>query len=293
MPGENRKLELLIMRRAVALLSATSSNALLGPHDSPRVVGNCLVARRGDTLRLELLTEPGNVQSEWDLAGATAPDYAGTMAHMARAALAHRAGPQRVLLLGLGGGTIAADLLLHDRRLHVTAIERDADVAAAAREVFIPAMLPPVAREKIDIVLADAVERILHRRKAGVAPHAREQMRYDVILEDFAYESPGLLHASFWRALRQDWAANDCTLLINTLYPHCKQMDDLACDLADGGWTGLRQRVDRGLQVLPGVAGRRSNDPSTWQPRDNMIFSATSGVTVPMESDSVDSECVP
>ena len=52
-------------------------------------------------------------QSEWDMASGRAPDYAGVMASLATAALSSRPrGDRRVLMLGLGGGTIAADIML-------------------------------------------------------------------------------------------------------------------------------------------------------------------------------------
>ena len=52
-------------------------------------------------------------QSEWDMASGCAPDYAGVMASLATDALGSRPrGDRRVLMLGLGGGTIAADIML-------------------------------------------------------------------------------------------------------------------------------------------------------------------------------------
>ena len=52
-------------------------------------------------------------QSEWDMASGCAPDYAGVMASLATDALSSRPrGDRRVLMLGLGGGTIAADIML-------------------------------------------------------------------------------------------------------------------------------------------------------------------------------------
>ena len=54
-----------------------------------------------------------HLQSEWDLASGRAPDYAGVMASLATDALGSRPrGDRRVLMLGLGGGTIAADIML-------------------------------------------------------------------------------------------------------------------------------------------------------------------------------------
>ena len=61
------------------------------------------------------------MQSEWDLASGRAPDYAGVMASLATDALGSRPrGDRRVLMLGLGGGTIAADIMLVYAPLHGT-----------------------------------------------------------------------------------------------------------------------------------------------------------------------------
>jgi hypothetical protein len=47
------------------------------------------------------------------MASGCAPDYAGVMASLATDALGSRPrGDRRVLMLGLGGGTIAADIML-------------------------------------------------------------------------------------------------------------------------------------------------------------------------------------
>ena len=307
------------VRRALTYLSAlgstfgSSSSSLLSG-GAPIVVGSAMVLRHGNFLRLERTAEPGNVQSEWDLLQQIAPDYAGTMADMAREALDGRNGPQRVLLLGLGGGTMAADLLcggvsrLADWRLHVTAVESDSDVAQIAREYFIPAMFheQPAAQERLSVVVADAIELVASgsdgggptgaadgaastllnlpwedeaaavgaRAEGKAGARAMQGRRFDVILEDFAYESPGLLRAPFWRALRENFAARDATLISNTLYAERSLMGSLQSELQAAGWADVRQRVDRGLQALPGEA-TASWDPADWEPRDNMIFVAT------------------
>jgi len=130
-----------------ALQQPAAPPPLLRPGES-RVVGGCLVEHRGDLLRLCSSIEPENIQvattacilaharvtltptctstctctrtctfkslqSEWDLASGRAPDYAGVMASLATDALGSRPrGDRRVLMLGLGGGTIAADIML-------------------------------------------------------------------------------------------------------------------------------------------------------------------------------------
>ena len=126
-----------------ALQQPAAPPPLLRPGES-RVVGGCLVEHRGDLLRLCSSIEPENIQvataacilahahvthtptcastctctftclqSEWDLASGRAPDYAGVMASLATDALGSRPrGERRVLMLGLGGGTIAADIML-------------------------------------------------------------------------------------------------------------------------------------------------------------------------------------
>ena len=86
-------------------------------------------------------------------------------------------------------------------------------------------------------------------------------------------QRPTLLEQSFWQDLRV-LAAPDCTLLVNTLYEARAPMERLACTLTASGWSDVQQHVDRGLQAEAGEE-RRPTNPQTWQPRDNMIFSAT------------------
>ena len=54
-------------------------------------------------------------------------------------------------------------------------------------------------------------------------------------------------------------------------------MDGLVQDMRAAGWSHVRQQVDRGLQAEPGDA-KRSSDPSTWLPRDNMILEAVNAL---------------
>ena len=64
------------------------------------------------------------------------------MASIASAALEGRRNG-RVLMLGLGGGTIAADIMMSepiDWSLQVTCVEADEDTAEAARLYFLPLM---------------------------------------------------------------------------------------------------------------------------------------------------------
>ena len=163
-----------------------------------RRLGNCIVHRRGDMLRLERAQEPGNIQSEWDAGMCCTPDYAGTMAEMARDALVSsqpQAGGRCVLMLGLGGGTIAGQLLLRgglpdgsfDPLLHVTAVESDVDVARAASRYFMPLMFEQAAgaaslQRRLHILHADALGVV--EGTVGLGEHGP----FDVIIEDFACE---------------------------------------------------------------------------------------------------------
>ena len=188
-------------------------------------------------------------------------------------------GLQNILILGHGGGTMAADLLLTsppDVGLNVTAVESDSDVAEAAQQYFHPNMFAhsePGVASRLSVVQADAVD-LVSSAAAGVADGAcaLRTGAYDVILEDFAYERPGWLRAPFWRSLRA-LAAPGGHLVVNTLYDHAQQMADLEEELQAAGWSDVRKHVDRGLQAELGER-RRSTDPSTWQFRDNMIFDA-------------------
>ena len=158
----------VVPTRALACLAVP----LLAPGAS-RIVGGCLVARQGSFLRLERTAEPGNVQSEWDLDRMRAPDYAGTMAEMARTALDGRAGVQNILILGHGGGTMAADLLTSppDWRMRIMAVEADADVVEAAQQHFHPHMFADseaAVTSRLTVVQADAVD-LISRAAAGGA----------------------------------------------------------------------------------------------------------------------------
>jgi len=251
-----------------------------------RRIGNCVVHRKEDMLRLERAQEPGNIQSEWDIGMRRTPDYAGTMASMAREALvAQQTGDarRRVLMLGLGGGTIAGQLLLaggredgaFDSHLHVTAIEADVDVAQAACRYFVPQMFEHSPNEsslhrRLRVLNADAVG-VVH---GSIDLSEEDQVPYDVIIEDFAYEDPGRFRAPFWQSVRERFAApQGCVLLINTLYSEPQQMATLQDDLRAAGWKDVRQRVDRGLQILPWERQHRLR-PEDWRLNDNMIFSA-------------------
>ena len=247
-----------------------------------RSVGKCEVYCKGDSLFLERKQERGNIQSEWLLRERRTNDYAAVMASEAQAALAGNGQQQQqsVLMLGLGGGTIGGQILQGDRgqagvagwsdehrRLRVTAIESDADVCHAASRYFLPSMFddhgdlhnPQHPTQSLVILHADAIAFVegavsltgADVTDAGAGP-------FDVIVEDFAYESPGRLRAPFWCLLRQRLAARSCTLVANTLYPRRAQLDILAQDLRGAGWEDVRWRVEHGQ----------------WQPNKNAIFCA-------------------
>lgn len=287
--------------RACALGTAAAPQ-LLQPGESRRV-GSCLVDRRGDTLRLERVdAEPGNIQSEWRLDERRAPDYAGVMADMGLESLAGRRGG-RVLMLGLGGGTIAAHMLLRaaaaaepDWGLSITAVEYDADVSAAAQELFFPLMLDAsdaaasnMAR-RVHIVEADAVSAVMEAA-AGTDSGGRGlddgggglDGPFDCIIEDFAYARHGFAGTAgpdgFWRSLRSLCAPGG-VVVANTLYDEAAQMDALERDLRGAGWRDINRRVDRGLQRewpwerWGWPPGRGEAAEPSWRPRDNMIFRA-------------------
>lgn len=265
-------------------MAATDGAGLLKAGDSRRI-GGCEVYRQGDRLFLERAAEPGNVQSEWDIATGTAPDYAGTMADMARSVLDETPGGRRVLMLGMGGGTIAGQLLCGsgagtgfstDWALHITAIEADPDVTAAAHSFYFPVMFGHCReaknmRSRIKVVHADAFAvangSVVLKEAAGASFCGP----FDVIIEDFGYPSYGRLTMPFWRSLRA-FAAPEGTILINTLYEHASELAMLERDLRAAGWRRLRRRVDRGMQAEPGAC--KSPRAEDWQPGDNLIFSA-------------------
>ena len=252
-------------------------------HGEERQVGNCVVTRHGDMLRMERLQESGNIQSEWDIARGCAPDYAGTIADLACMALARRQHPHgggRVLMLGLGGGTVAGHVLFgpgqQDLSHQITAVEADADVAEAACRYFVPHMFASscvgmAQQQQLRVLHADAFDIVEGR----VQLDAKGNKLYDVLIEDFAYEEYGALRTPFWRSLRTRFAMPAAVLLVNTLYSSRREMSLLERDLRTAGWTNVVQRVDRGLQA----SEHQSKRPGVreWQPNDNMIFSATNG----------------
>ncbi|KAL1499662.1 hypothetical protein AB1Y20_011859 [Prymnesium parvum] len=243
--------------------------APLAPGASVTIAGRVLVSRHADLLRLELLSEPSAIQSEWHLSRRLAPDYAGAIAERARAALP-RGG--QLLLLGLGGGSIAGQLLCGASAaagVRVAAVEADAAVAAAARDYFFPAMFAGSRRRaarRLRVAVADA-----RRVAAGDAPPPRGAAGpYDVIVEDFAYAAHGGVGVGFWRALRERHAAPRATLLVNTLYTHFTEHERLERDLRRAGWGGIRRTVERGLQAEAAAEAAAE----AWTPGDNMIVSA-------------------
>jgi len=298
---------------------ALGCSAALQPQAAPppllragesRVVGSCLIEHRGDSLRLCSSVEPENIQSEWDMASGRAPDYAGVMASLATAALSSRPrGDRRVLMLGLGGGTIAADIMLAepvDWTLRVTCVEADADTASAAQQFFIPLMFAPddctsaAARSgsenmlrRLDVIVADATTCVAQAQAQTDTDTDTDTDTvevlggpFDIIVEDFAYLRHGFAGtgAPFWRDLRRALCAPGGTVLINTLYDSRSELEALERDLTAAGWRDVRRRLDRGLQVQVGNRWEgktrgvgtetKTVPPSEWRRRDNMIFAA-------------------
>jgi len=98
--------------------------------------------------------------------------------------------PQRVLLIGLGGGSLALFLLQHFPRVHITAVESRPSVVTIARRFF---SLPDRSETRLRVVIDDGVAFIRHN-----------EQRYDLILVDaFDPEGihPGVCQADFFTAL--------------------------------------------------------------------------------------------
>jgi len=240
------------------LSMASGSVATLASKGYQRAVGECLVVRQGDRLLLMRAQEPENIQSEWDIANARAPDYAGTIAAIATGALRRRAPEGRLLMLGLGGGTIAASVLRDVQNASVVAVEHDRDVIEAAQRFFYPFMLSPRLEERLHVLQACALRFVHGEAEAHVAEH---RGAFDVLVEDFGYDEFGLLREPFWRALR-GLAAPGATLIVNTLYRSRAEIEMLSRHLAAAGWHGERR-------ILDGGGGMEE-----WDPSINVIFTA-------------------
>ena len=181
-------------------------------------------------------------------------------------------------MLGLGGGTIAGQMLCSssDCSLHVTAVEADADVVDAASDHFLPLMFganPHVEpaqeanlRRRLHVARADANSFVNGSTALPAAPFGPP---YDVVVEDFSYGVYGQLAPAFWRSLRM-LTTDGGTLLVNTLFPHFTEMDHLARDLRTAGWSSVSMVVDRGVDDDEADVSR----PQDWRPGDNMIVSA-------------------
>lgn len=277
LPAQNVGLRMI----TTELLTTVPSEPLV-PGDQ-RSVGNCVVQRSHDSITLFKETEPDNIQSEWHVPSGSAPDYAGCIGRMAREALESQSKTGgRVLMLGLGGGSIVADIMCGspsiDWSIEVTAVEYDQDVAVAACCYFLPAMFsenPRVGpggeqnmRDRLHVLQGDArrvVDESVPLPKDAAGP-------FDVIIEDFAYERYGMLSIRFWSLLRERHAAPNATLLINTLFDHHTGMEKLARDLRKAGWSDVREHVNKGLNADEGQS--KVVDPMLWEPGDNMILSA-------------------
>lgn len=157
--------------------------------DPPLLAAPPLVATRGDRRTLEFM--PGNVQSEMRLSDPSALVLAYCRAIMCFALFVPR--PRHILMVGLGGGSLAKFCYRHFAEARITVVELRADVIALRAQFCVP---PDDAR--FCVVHADAATYL-----------ARVPDSVDVLLVDGFDEAglpPALGSARFYgdcrRALR-------------------------------------------------------------------------------------------
>ena len=141
--------------------------------------------------RRTLTFESGDVQSEMLLARPYALTLQYTRAMMCFALFVPR--PRHILMVGLGGGSLAKFCHRHFPDCRITVVELRADVIALREQFLVP---PDDAR--LRVVHADAVEHVRALAARGARP-------FDVILVDgFGAEGlpPALGSAAFYRDCR-------------------------------------------------------------------------------------------
>jgi len=141
--------------------------------------------------RRTLAFESGDIQSEMLLARPYALTLQYTRAMMGFALFVPR--PRHILMVGLGGGSLAKFCYRHFPDCRITVVELRADVIALREQFLVP---PDDAR--LRVVHADAVEYVKAQAAQGARP-------FDVILVDgFGAEGlpPALGNAAFYRDCR-------------------------------------------------------------------------------------------
>ena len=202
------------------------------------------------------------VYSRWDKRKQRAlSPYGHTMAGEVRSHFASvirkRPANEKVLMLGLGGGVIAGDLLCNSSsstNMHVTAVELVASVASLAERRFFNAMFSGKCahmRDRLRVVVGDAM-------KPQEVVGANE--RFAAILLDIppVYEAAQGTTVAYYDMLRR-MSVPRGILVINTLYATKEEPLALERMLYAARWQSVRKKL----------VGR-----AVWAPRANVIVSA-------------------
>ena len=205
--------------------------------------------------------QAGRIYSQWDKVHQRCGSRYG---HMMADAVYHGMPTNtsaRVLMLGLGGGVIGADMLCRDARGHggarirqLVAIELEPQVVSLAMERFFPVMFSGVcagARERMRVVVGDAL---------AAASLVRQRPSFHAIAVDVppVYDAPETAPDVFWRSLGS-LTAPGALLVANTIYTRPHDARTLQARLERAGWAPLPSII----------AG-----PGSWRPRANVLVLA-------------------
>ena len=230
--------------------------------------------------RILMLSPAANrIYSRWDKIKheALSPYGRACAEAVRRAPLPARA---RVLMLGLGGGVIAGDLLCgssgakRDAALaidEVVAIELSLAVTQAAQERFLPVIFSGACAEmrpKLRIVNGDALEAA--KLMAGARGKVRRSQRFHAFIVDVppGYEAAEAAPIEFWRSLA-GLAAPGAVLVVNTIFGEQQELGVFARRLQSGAWATTKQELV--VSTSPQSSARGS---AKWRPRANVVFTA-------------------
>jgi spermidine synthase len=187
---------------------------------------------------------PGDIQSEMRLSRPDALVLAYTRAMMCFALFVPR--PRHILMVGLGGGSMARFCHRHFPRARITVLELRADVIALREQFLVP---PDDARFRV--VHADAAEWMAHGAGAGHAP-------VDVIVVDGFDEAglpPALSSHAFYHDCRR-WLAPGGVLAANVFTYDARHDAVLdALGQAFGGRTCWLEKAAGNNRIVFAVAG--------------------------------------
>ena len=223
---------------------------------------NRLVVKE-DAARLAMISpRKGRIYSRWDkIKGEALSPYARKTADMLFHGMPTNTSA-RVLMVGLGGGVIAGDLLCRDGALsdgtrisRLDVIELNQSVVDLASKRFFPVMFSKGCapyRQKLSVIVGNAL---------AVTSLVPRPIAYDGIAVDVppAYDEPGGAPIEFWSSLLEV-AAPGALMVVNTLYTTSTGTALLSARLEQAGWNAL-PAVPMSTRVK-------------WRPHANMLMPA-------------------